>query len=61
MTTWKCSVCGFTREGNEPPEPCPGCQSSCSFVDASCYTPDCGGADSGNINPDVGREGEGGE
>jgi len=23
---WKCSVCGYTMEGNEPPPKCPGCK-----------------------------------
>ena len=23
---WKCSVCGFTYEGNEPPPKCPSCK-----------------------------------
>jgi len=23
---WKCSVCGFTMEGNEPPPKCPACK-----------------------------------
>jgi rubredoxin len=47
MNKWRCSVCGFTYEGQSasdaPPETCPSCQSVCSFVDANCYIPDCGG------------------
>ena len=27
---------------------CPGCEQKCLFVDATCYTPDCGGPQ----NPD---------
>ena len=23
---WKCSICGYTVEGNEPPPKCPGCK-----------------------------------
>ncbi len=26
--TWKCSVCGYIHEGDEPPEECPQCSSS---------------------------------
>ena len=26
---WKCSVCGYIHKGNEPPEECPQCSSSC--------------------------------
>lgn len=25
---WKCSVCGYIHQGNEPPEECPQCSSS---------------------------------
>ena len=24
--TWKCSICGYTVEGTEPPPKCPGCR-----------------------------------
>ncbi|MBC7343798.1 MAG: rubrerythrin family protein [Clostridia bacterium] len=47
---WRCSVCGYTFEGKEgeaPPEKCPSCQSVCSFIDATCYIPDCGGGSTG--------------
>ena len=51
---WKCSNCGYTLDSESPPERCPSCKENCAFVDATCYTPDCGGADSpGNINPDL--------
>ncbi|WP_170291120.1 rubredoxin-like domain-containing protein [Neomoorella glycerini] len=43
MNKWRCSVCGYAFEGKAPPEKCPSCQSVCSFVDANCYIPDCGG------------------
>ena len=48
MSTWKCSNCGFTLEEATPPEQCPNCKEKCEFLDASCYTPDCGGPGSGN-------------
>ncbi|ACV68192.1 rubredoxin-like domain-containing protein [Desulfohalobium retbaense] len=54
MAVWKCSHCGYTVDQTEPPEPCPSCGSECTFVDATCYTPECGGPEGGNINPDVG-------
>ncbi|MFO7801231.1 MAG: hypothetical protein R6V55_02915 [Desulfovermiculus sp.] len=56
MSVWKCTVCGHTLDATQPPETCPSCKQKCEFVDASCYTPDCGGPDSGNINPDIGRQ-----
>ena len=51
---WKCSECGYIVEVPQPPEACPSCKEKCAFIDATCYTPDCGGP--GNINPDIGRK-----
>lgn len=53
MTAWKCYNCGNTLEVQSPPETCPSCKQKCEFVDVSCYIPECGGPDSGNINPAV--------
>ena len=43
MVSWLCSKCGYALEADTPPEECPSCKSDCSFVDNSCYTPDCAG------------------
>lgn len=43
MGQWKCANCGYTLEAEVPPDQCPACQQSCSFVDNTCYIPDCGG------------------
>ncbi|MDY6930737.1 MAG: hypothetical protein SVJ22_02325 [Halobacteriota archaeon] len=43
MTHWKCSECGYTFQADAPPENCPSCKEACSFIDATCYIPDCGG------------------
>jgi len=51
---WKCSNCGYTLEASTPPEACPSCKEKCIFVDATCYTPECGGP--GNIDPQVGQK-----
>lgn len=51
MTKWRCSSCGYTIEAKKPPEPCPNCQAKCSFSDATCYTPECGGEK--NIDPQL--------
>ncbi len=41
-TQWKCSMCGYQPEETEvPPEKCPGCNQTCSFIDATCYIPEC--------------------
>jgi len=51
---WMCSECAYTFQAAPPlPEACPGCDEKCAFVDATCYTPDCGGPDSGNLDPRV--------
>ena len=50
-TKWACSECGYLLEAARPPEKCPQCGKNCMFVDATCYTPECGG--SKNVNPDV--------
>jgi rubredoxin len=51
MTQWKCSGCGNTFPADRIPAQCPSCKEKCSFSDVSCYTPECGGAESGNIDP----------
>ncbi len=43
MVSWLCNKCGYTFNADAPPEKCPSCNSDCSFVDNSCYTPDCAG------------------
>ena len=30
---WKCSVCGYVHEGNEPPETCPACKHPKEFYE----------------------------
>jgi rubredoxin len=41
---WKCSMCSYQFEGNvTPPENCPSCGQTCSFIDATCYIPECKG------------------
>jgi hypothetical protein len=39
-----------------PPNVCPSCKEKCEFVDVTCYIPECGGPDSGNIDPQVFQE-----
>jgi rubredoxin len=53
MAVWKCNNCGNTVNVAAPPETCPSCKKKCEFVDVSCYTPDCGGPDSGNVDEKV--------
>lgn len=31
MATWKCSACGYTREGRCKPQLCPQCQEKGKF------------------------------
>ncbi|MFP5213377.1 MAG: rubredoxin-like domain-containing protein [Acidobacteriota bacterium] len=58
MTIWKCDKCGNTVDQATPPEVCPSCKEKCDFIDVSCYTPDCGGPGSGNIDPALYRPGK---
>lgn len=51
---WKCSNCGYTLQAPQPPQECPSCGQKCIFVDATCYTPECGG--SGNIDPQIAQK-----
>ena len=53
---WKCNQCGYIVRGDAPPAKCPSCEQECSFVDIACYTPDCGGPESGNIDPQLLRD-----
>ena len=50
-TKWACSECGYLVEADAPPQVCPTCRKNCMFVDATCYTPECGGSQ--NVNADV--------
>ncbi len=43
MASWKCEKCGYTFEATDIPETCPSCKEKCSFLDNTCYTPDCAG------------------
>ena len=43
MNSWICNQCGYTLQKDTPPEKCPACKADCSFVDNTCYTPDCAG------------------
>ena len=61
MTVWKCNGCGNTLHTETPPDVCPSCKHKCEFLNVSCYTPDCGGPDSGNIDPVVFTESSKGE
>lgn len=54
QTWWKCSNCGYTLQASAPPEVCPSCNENCAFIDATCYTPECGGP--GNIDPQIARK-----
>jgi len=45
---WTCGECRYTFQAATPPEVCPSCQKKCEFIEATCYTPECGGPQ----NPD---------
>lgn len=45
MTTdyWMCEECDFVFQAENLPESCPGCRRKCTFVNVTCYIPECGG------------------
>ena len=51
QTYWKCGECGYLLTAVTPPETCPSCNKKCQFLNATCYTPDCGGP--GNLDPRI--------
>jgi len=51
MTYWKCGNCGFLLTAEKPPASCPSCKETCEFLNATCYTPECGGP--GNLDPRI--------
>ena len=53
---WKCTECGYLFQAPQPPEACPSCKTKCVFIDATCYTPEGGGPESGNPDPRVGAQ-----
>ena len=34
---WRCSICGFVHEGNEPPVKCPACKNPQEFYEPDFY------------------------
>ena len=56
MNQWECSKCRYIFQAELPPEKCPSCQEACTFVNVTCYTPDCGGP--GNIDPQLVKQKE---
>lgn len=49
LAYWKCSKCGFLITTSVPPNVCPNCNKKCSFINVTCYTPECGGP--GHMDP----------
>ena len=48
---WKCSQCQYTLTAKVPPDVCPECGAKCSFIDATCYTAECGST--GRLDPRI--------
>ena len=43
MTEWKCDNCGYTATAEAPPgDVCPSCNEKCTWLNVTCYIPDCG-------------------
>jgi rubredoxin len=48
---WSCNNCGYIFAAEQVPDIYPFRKQTCTFVNVTCYTPDCGGPESGNIDP----------
>lgn len=48
---WQCSNCSYLLDAPSSPEQCPSCKEKCEFSNVTCYTPECGGEESDNIDP----------
>ena len=55
MPFWKCDKCGFVSQAAMPPKDsvCPSCNNKCTFVNVTCYVPECGheGPEHEHIDP----------
>ncbi len=56
LNWWKCLECGYMFQAAQPPKMCPSCKEKCAFLNATCYTPECGGPESGNPDPRIGAK-----
>ncbi len=43
MNHWMCNECNYVFEAETPPDTCPSCRAKCTFMNVSCYIPECGG------------------
>ncbi len=48
MNWWMCSECDYVFEAEIPPDTCPNCGEKCTFLNVTCYIPECGGP--GNLD-----------
>ena len=58
MVNWKCDNCGHTFESDADklPEKCPSCQQKCTFLNITCYTPECQIPQGTGIDPRIGKK-----
>jgi len=56
VNQWKCSNCGYTFEAAQPPERCPSCHEACTFLNVTCYIPECGGPGAGGVDERLGKK-----
>lgn len=55
---WMCSECENIFQAEKAPEKCPNCDRKCTFVDVSCYIPECGGPDNLDVRLVAARNAE---
>ena len=56
MQKWKCDQCGYTFDAyaDNLPDVCPSCGQKCTFLNVTCYIPDCKLPDDPGFDPRIG-------
>ena len=55
---WMCNECENIFQSVDLPQACPGCQKKCTFVNVTCYVPECGGPDNLDVRLVAARNAE---
>jgi rubredoxin len=53
---WKSSECRYVFQAVQPPKVRPNSKEKGAFLNATCYTPECGGPESGNPDLRIGAK-----
>lgn len=58
LMNWKCENCGYTFEcePDKLPKKCPSCGQECTFLNVTCYNPDCQLPEGPGFDPRIGNK-----